>query len=506
MDQYRQQNQYIDDASAFTQGQTLEPQKIIIKAVGVGGGGNNAINHMYREGIQSVSFANINTDRQALNQSPVPTRLEIGDGLGAGNDPVKARQYAEDAVEEIERIFDDDTKMVFITAGMGGGTGTGAGPVVARLAKERGLLTIGIVTIPFMFEGPVKIKKAIAGADEMAKYVDALLVINNERLNEIYGDLDFINAFGKADDTLSIAARSISELITSGGLINLDFNDVNSTLRDGGAAIISTGYGEGVNRVTMAIKDALNSPLLKNRDIMGSKKLLFNIYFNPNAEEKFLMAETNELTDFISSINTDVDVIWGVGYDESLGNSVKITILAAGFDVTLGDDNRPGGGGHAGFKPGTPAAGFGSGPQVNAPQQPQPQPVQQPVQQPPVYQQPAGQSVQQPQAQPPVYQQPVQQPQRAPQPPQQRVGENISDERVTELYGSGITKDRNVIVLTREQMDDEMVCDVLERNPTFKRARSVVESVKNPQSAAQGRMNNPSSPYSGGGNTNSFQF
>ena len=289
----------IDDTSAFTPSAD-EPDPIIIKAVGVGGGGNNAVNHMFKQDIPQVSYVNINTDRQALRNSLVPNKLQIGNGLGAGNKPEVARAFAEDSAEEIGRIFDDETKMVFITAGMGGGTGTGAAPVVARIAKERGLLTIGIVTIPFLFEGQAKIKKAIVGADEMAQYVDALLVINNERLTEIYGDFNFLNAFGKADDTLAIAARSISEIITSEGLINLDFNDVDSTLRNGGAAIISTGYGEGEGRVSAAINDALNSPLLKNRDILGSKKLLFNIFFNPDAEEEFLMSETAELTSFIS--------------------------------------------------------------------------------------------------------------------------------------------------------------------------------------------------------------
>ena len=256
-------NQNLDDASAFTDARRIAVEDpIIIKAVGVGGGGNNAVSHMFKEGIKNVSFVNINSDEQALRHSDVPNTLRIGDGLGAGNKPEKAKVFAEDATEEISRLFDDDTKMVFVTAGMGGGTGTGAAPVVARVAKERGLLTIGIVTIPFLFEGQVKIKKAIAGADEMAKYVDALLVINNERLTEIYGDLDFMNAFGKADDTLSVAARSISEIITRQGIINLDFNDVDTTLRDGGAAIISTGFGEGEGRVTAAIQDALNSPLL----------------------------------------------------------------------------------------------------------------------------------------------------------------------------------------------------------------------------------------------------
>lgn len=317
-------------------------EKTIIKVVGVGGGGNNAINHMYEQGIKGVSFVVCNTDRQALNYSPVPTRLLIGPtttkGGGAGNVPELAKAAAEESAADIEALFDDDTRMVFVTAGMGGGTGTGAAPVVARIARERGLLTIGIVTIPFLFEGNKKILKALDGASEMGKYVDALLVINNDRLTEIYPDLNFLNAFGKADDTLATAARSISEIITSVGRINLDFNDVNTTLRNGGAAIISSGYGEGKNRVTKAIEDALNSPLLKNRDIFGSKKLLFNIYFNPDAEDEFKMQEAQELTEFMNKIDTGVDVIWGVALDNTLGNKVKITILAAGFAVTTGSD------------------------------------------------------------------------------------------------------------------------------------------------------------------------
>lgn len=317
-----------------------EANPVIIKVVGVGGGGNNAINHMYKQGIKDVAFAVCNTDRQTLNSSPVPTRVLLGDtGLGAGNKPEVGRQAAEDSIDRINELFNDQTKMVFITAGMGGGTGTGAAPVVARIAKERGLLTIGIVTIPFLFEGEKKILKALAGADEMSKYVDALLVINNERLTEIYPDLNFINAFGKADDTLSTAARSISELITCNAHINIDFNDVDTTLRDSGAAIISTGYGDGEHRVTEAINDALNSPLLKNRDITSSKRLLFNLSFSREAEREFKMEEANELTEFISSIDSDVDVIWGMAFDESLGDKVKITILAAGFDITI--DTKP---------------------------------------------------------------------------------------------------------------------------------------------------------------------
>ncbi|MDE7119306.1 MAG: cell division protein FtsZ [Muribaculaceae bacterium] len=331
----------IEDASNIIESTHDE---VIIKAIGVGGGGDNAINHMYEQGIDKVSFVVCNTDRQALNNSPVPNRLLIGPtvtkGLGAGNDPEKARQAAEESADEIAALFDDETKMVFITAGMGGGTGTGAAPVVARIARERGLLTVGIVTIPFLFEGDKKIYKALDGAEEMSKYVDSLLVVNNEQLTEIYPDLDWLNAFGKADDTLSNAARSISELITCSGHINLDFNDVDRTLRDGGAAIISTGYGEGENRVSRAIDDALNSPLLKNRDIFGSKHLLFNLYFSRQAEIPFVMGEARELTSFISQIDPEVDVIYGIAFDDTLGNKIKITILASGFELVIKGDTK----------------------------------------------------------------------------------------------------------------------------------------------------------------------
>jgi cell division protein FtsZ len=315
----------------------------IIKVIGVGGGGNNAVKHMYEQGIEDVTFVICNTDRQALANSPVPVKVMIGtSGLGAGNVPEIARQAAEESAEDIKRLFDDDTQMVFITAGMGGGTGTGAGPVVARLAREKGLLTIGIVTIPFLFEGQRKIIKALEGAAEMSKFVDALLVINNERLTEIYPDLEFMNAFGKADDTLSIAARGISELITTDdAIINIDFHDVDTTLRNGGAAVISQGYGEGENRVTKAINDALNSPLLKDRDIFGSKRLLFNIYFDPDAETQFVMREADELTSFISNIDPSVDVIWGLTRDHTLGNKIKVTLLAAGFKTSERDAVAP---------------------------------------------------------------------------------------------------------------------------------------------------------------------
>ena len=329
----------IDDNPGFHKKTAAKDGPCLIKVIGIGGGGNNAINHMYEQHINGVSFVVMNTDRQALNNSPVPNRVLIGPkttfGLGAGNKPELAKEAAEESEQEIAALFDDETKMVFITAGMGGGTGTGAAPVVARIARDKGVLTIGIVTIPFLFEGKKKIIKALSGADEMQKYVDALLIINNERLSEIYPDLNFMNAFGKADDTLSIAARSISDLITVDGYINLDFNDVNTTLREGGVAIISSGYGEGENRVTKAIEDALNSPLLKNRDVYGSQKILMNFYFSSQAKDQFKMSEIDEMRRFMTQFTHEVDVIWGVAYDDSLGEKVKITMLAAGFNVSL---------------------------------------------------------------------------------------------------------------------------------------------------------------------------
>ena len=326
----------LDKDSGFPE---KEQPRTIIKVMGVGGGGNNAINHMYMQNIEGVSFVVLNTDRQQLNQSPVPNRVLLGPntthGLGAGNVPDVARRAAEESEAEIAALFDDDTKMVFITAGMGGGTGTGAAPVVARIAHEKGVLTIGIVTIPFLFEGPRKILKALGGADEMGKYVDALLIINNQRLTEIYKDLDFTNAFGKADDTLTVAARSISDLITVEGKINLDFNDVNTTLRNGGAAIISSGYGMGDRRVTKAIEDALESPLLKNRDVYGSQKILMNFYYNPKSEYPLLMDEMNEIQEFMANFDQEVDVIWGMAFDDTLEDQIKVTVLASGFNVSL---------------------------------------------------------------------------------------------------------------------------------------------------------------------------
>ena len=218
----------------------------IIKVIGVGGGGGNAVNHMYREGIHDVTFVVCNTDNQALEESPVPQKIQLGsEGLGAGNRPERARAAAEESLEDVKEMLNDGCRMAFITAGMGGGTGTGAAPIIAKTAKEMNILTVGIVTIPFVFEGNKKIDQALDGVEEMSKHVDALLVINNERLRDVYSDISVMNAFGKADDTLSIAAKSIAEIITLRGTINLDFNDVKTVLKDGGVAIMSTGFGEG---------------------------------------------------------------------------------------------------------------------------------------------------------------------------------------------------------------------------------------------------------------------
>lgn len=314
-----------------------EPEKnSIIKVIGVGGGGGNAVNHMYREGIHDVSFVLCNTDNQALNDSPVPVHIQLGkEGLGAGNKPEKARQAAEESLEDVTAMLNDGTKMAFITAGMGGGTGTGAAPVIARVSKELGILTVGIVTIPFRFEGDRKIDQALDGVEEMSKHVDALLVINNERLREIYPDLTVLDAFGKADDTLSVAARSIAEIITVHGIINLDFNDVKTVLKDGGVAIMSTGYGEGEGRVKHAIEDALNSPLLNDNDIYNSKKILLSITFsNERGESQTLtMDEMNDVNDFMGRFGSEFELKWGLAVDPELGKKVKVTILATGFGI-----------------------------------------------------------------------------------------------------------------------------------------------------------------------------
>ena len=309
----------------------------IIKVVGVGGGGSNAVHNMYRKGIHNVSFAVCNTDMQAMQNSPIPKKVQLGqmitEGLGAGNDPVVARKAAEESREEIERLFNDGTKMAFITAGMGGGTGTGAAPVVAEIAKNMGILTVGIVTIPFKFEMTGKIKQALKGVIEISKHVDALLVINNQRLIDMFPKLNVTEGFLLVDDVLTTATKSIAEIITARGTINLDFRDVRKILKDGGVAIMSYGIEKGEMRVSRAFRSALHSPLLNNNDIYKSKKILFNIYENPN--DPIRIEEMGEVESFMEQFQEkDIELIWGYSKDHNLEEgAVKVTVLATGFGM-----------------------------------------------------------------------------------------------------------------------------------------------------------------------------
>lgn len=331
----------LSDESGFVK----DANDAIIKVIGVGGGGSNAVNYMYAQKIPHVNFVVCNTDAQHLEKSPVPNKLLIGEaitnGLGAGNVPDVGRQCAEASADKIRELFDDKTEMVFITAGMGGGTGTGAAPVVAELAKEAGMLTIGIVTVPFFFEGEKKILKAIEGAKEMKKHVDALLVINNENLIDLYKDLNFFNAFGKADDTLANAARSISEIISEPCYVNVDFQDVKTTLKGAGTAIISTAEGEGEHRISDAINKALHSPLLKTHDIFSSKRILFKFVCWKDSPNPLKTQEMSEIYQFTSQLPPTIDVKWGIGDNPEMGDKVKITVLASGFDMTLKEADTP---------------------------------------------------------------------------------------------------------------------------------------------------------------------
>ena len=327
----------INNATLEFDYQPAQENHSIIKVVGVGGGGSNAVQHMYEAGIQDVSFLIINTDKQALKGSSIPNRLLISEkGLGAGARPEVARECAVQYSDEIRQALSDGTEMVFITAGMGGGTGTGASPVVAQIAHEMGLLTVGIVTIPFQFEGRKKISSALEGVRAIERWCDALLVVNNNRLISIYPDLTFDNAFGKADDTLTVAAKSISDIINIQGYINLDFADVSTTLRNGGVALISTGQAEGEGRLTKAIQESITSPLLQDNKITDAKHLLFELCFSH--DNPISMAEIGEMNKFVESLNPEIEVIWGAMYDDTLGDNVRIILLASGFamDHTTG--------------------------------------------------------------------------------------------------------------------------------------------------------------------------
>ena len=313
----------------------------IIKVIGVGGGGCNAVRNMYNEGVEGVTYAVCNTDSQSLSRSPVPVKIMLGDsGLGAGANPELGKKEAEANINDIVKLLSDGTKMVFVTAGMGGGTGTGAAPVIAGVAKDMGLLTVGVVTIPFYFEKKRKIIKALKGVDELRKNVDALLIVNNERLCDVYSDseLSVKEAFQRADNILMDAVKGISELITmpSDGGIKSDFRDVETTMRDGGGAIMAMGRASGEKRVQRAIIDALDSPLLYGNDIGKAKRILFNIYASD--EHPIFVKELQEIDDFFDQLDPNIYVIWGTATDDTLGEDAKVTILATGLEDDFSND------------------------------------------------------------------------------------------------------------------------------------------------------------------------
>lgn len=328
-----------EDWTPIDFGQTEDTTKNIIKVIGVGGGGCNAVKNMYAEGIVNVSFAVCNTDSQSLSKSPVPVKIMLGkSGLGAGANPEVGRSEAQNTQEDIKKLLDDGTKMVFVTAGMGGGTGTGAAPVIAGIAKGMGILTVGIITIPFYFEKRKKIVKALQGVEEMRKNVDALLIVNNERLCDVYADSEITvkDAFKLADKVLSDATKSISELITVEGTINLDFRDIETTIKSGGGAIMAMGRASGEGRVQNAIKNALDSPLLYGSDISNAQRILFNIY--TSSKHPIFVREMREIDAFFDELNPDIKVIWGLSDDDSLDEDAKVTILATGLNNELAED------------------------------------------------------------------------------------------------------------------------------------------------------------------------
>ncbi|PIB34427.1 cell division protein FtsZ [Reichenbachiella sp. 5M10] len=309
--------------------------KSIIKVIGVGGGGSNAVNHMHNQGITGVEFIVCNTDSQALNVSPIPNKLQIGvnltEGLGAGANPEKGKHAALENKEEIRNMLNEDTKMVFITAGMGGGTGTGAAPVIAQVSKELGILTVGIVTVPFKFEGKKKMRQAMEGVNSLKANCDTVLVILNDKLLEAFGNLSLNQAFAQADNVLTTAAKGIAEIITVPGYVNVDFEDVKTVMKDSGGAVMGSAETSGESRAIRAIEEAINSPLLNNQNIEGADKILLSIISGDQAELK--MDELTEITDFMQDIAGDeAEVIFGHGVDASLGDSIRVTIIATGFE------------------------------------------------------------------------------------------------------------------------------------------------------------------------------
>ena len=311
-------------------------QSSIIKVIGVGGGGSNAVNHMYRQGIKGVDFIVCNTDHQALDMSPVPIKIPLGqsltEGRGAGSIPDVGMNAAIENLEDINDILSNNTKMIFVTAGMGGGTGTGAAPVIAQAAKEMGILTVGIVTVPFTFEGRKRRTQAEDGIEKMRQVVDTLLVINNDKLREMFGNLSLVNAFENADDVLAIAAKGIAEVISVTGQINVDFNDVNTVMKDSGVAIMGSAEAEGEDRAIKCVESALSSPLLNDNNIEGATYVLLNITYGSKI---VLMDEISDITDYIQEeAGSTADVIWGHGHDENLGEKLCVTIIATGFKTT----------------------------------------------------------------------------------------------------------------------------------------------------------------------------
>ena len=306
----------------------------IIKVIGVGGGGGNAVQHMWEEGVKNVSFLVTNTDSQVLKVNMVPSKMQLGDGLGTGGDPKKGREIAENNIDTIKTMFGDDTKMVFITAGMGGGTGTGAAPVIARVAKEMGILTVGVVTLPFKMEMRKRMDKALLGMEDLKKCVDSLIVINNQKLleSERYKQLTLEEGLKKADEVLTVATRTIAEIITVRGGINRDYNDVSTVMKDGGAALVSVAKASGEKRIFKALSEAISSPLVANVDKQKVRRLLYIVY--SGNENSARMDELEEISEFMENFDENLDVLWGHYPDDTLGDEIKVAVIATGFDKT----------------------------------------------------------------------------------------------------------------------------------------------------------------------------
>lgn len=310
----------------------------IITVVGVGGGGNNAVSYMYKLGLKDVDFVVCNTDTQALQKSPVPVKVQIGPiltkGLGAGTDYTVGRQAAEESIEEIGKMFEGDTQMVFVTCGMGGGTGTGAAPLVAKTAKEQGKLTVGVVTVPFRDEGKESLYRAVEGIKELSKHVDSLLVIDNQKLYQLYGNMGISTGFNKADEVLATAVKSISEIITSSGYINVDFADVKKIMKNSGVAIMGIGEAEGQDRATKAVEQALSSPLLNDLNLRSVKNALINITGSPDGEHNITLQELSQIMDFTAQYTgATINFKRGIVFDETMGDKISVTIIATGFEM-----------------------------------------------------------------------------------------------------------------------------------------------------------------------------